>query len=229
MARRYDVPEFGEDEWHKHCGERTRLLIARWLPAPGPEWRMMLNAGPGVYDVEAAGYEQYLLDLFTLPLKGRPQAVCGRIEQMPFTDGAFDVVVCVGEVIAYCDPARAFTEFNRVLREGGLLIFDYPSSRSPRHWFTERFGRSADIFRDEYNETEEPIWIYSPAYIKTLLDRNSFKVGARAGTHLLSSAAKRAQMPFNALAKLERRFHLMGRAVALADVITVAARKVSPW
>ena len=147
---------------------------------------------------------------------------------MPFSDAAFDAVVCVGEVISYCDPSRALAEFNRVLRDDGILIFDYPSSRSPRHWFKDRFGRAADIFRDEYNQTEEPIWIYSPSYMEDLLTQNSFEVREQAGTHLFSAIARRVGIPFSALAKLEQQFRFLGRTTALADVITVAAMKLSP-
>jgi SAM-dependent methyltransferase len=228
LASRYDVTDLKEDEWHEHCGRTTKSLLQRWLPAPSSNCKSMLNAGAGIYDIAAPGYDQYHLDLFTTPLEGRSRAVCGRIEQMPFCATCFDVVVCVGEVLSYCDPSRAFAEFNRCLRKGGLLIFDYPSSRSPRHWLADRFGRAADLFRDHYNHTDEPIWIYSPAYIEELLGNTGFQGRARGGTHTLSAIARRLRLPFATASRLEQRLPFLGRLTFVADVITVAARKVSP-
>jgi SAM-dependent methyltransferase len=187
----------------------------------------LLNAGPGVYEISAPGYEQFLLDLFIEPIAGRALAVCGRIEQMPFRNGSFDVVVCVGEVLSYRDPAQALSEFARVLRDQGLLIFDFPSSQSPRHWFDPRFGRAADIFTDRYNATDEPIWVYSPLYIRSLMSRNDFQRLTEVGTHTLSAVARRFGIPFRQAAKVENRVRSLRRFTGLADVITVVARKRS--
>jgi SAM-dependent methyltransferase len=44
--------------------------------------------------------------------------------QLPFEDGAFDAVVCQFGVMFFPDKAKAFSEARRVLRSGGLLIFN---------------------------------------------------------------------------------------------------------
>jgi SAM-dependent methyltransferase len=44
--------------------------------------------------------------------------------QLPFPDGAFDAVVCQFGVMFFPDRARAFSEAHRVLRPGGVLIFN---------------------------------------------------------------------------------------------------------
>lgn len=50
------------------------------------------------------------------------EIIDGDIEQLPFKDGAFDLVIAI-EVIRYLeDPARALAECARVLRPGGLAI-----------------------------------------------------------------------------------------------------------
>jgi len=44
--------------------------------------------------------------------------------QLPFQDGTFDAVVCQFGVMFFPDKARALSEAHRVLRPGGVLIFN---------------------------------------------------------------------------------------------------------
>jgi SAM-dependent methyltransferase len=44
--------------------------------------------------------------------------------RLPFQDGAFDAVVCQFGVMFFPDRAKAFSEARRVLRSGGLLMFN---------------------------------------------------------------------------------------------------------
>jgi SAM-dependent methyltransferase len=225
LQARYNVAQMSEDVWHRHSAAQTIAFIKSQLPAPGPEWRSLLNAGAGVYEIGAAGYSETFLDLFMAPIQRREHAVCGSVEQMPFEDATFDVAVCVGEVLSYCDPARAIAEFARVLRLGGILMFDYSSSRSARHWLKPTHGRSADIFIDEYNGTPERVWVYGPDYVSSLLRQNSFEVRVEQATHCWSAILRWAGTPLSAAVFMEK---LVGRYVPsnrFCDLITVAAVK----
>jgi ubiquinone/menaquinone biosynthesis C-methylase UbiE len=44
--------------------------------------------------------------------------------QLPFEDGSFDTVVCQFGVMFFPDKAKAFAEARRVLRSGGVLMFN---------------------------------------------------------------------------------------------------------
>jgi SAM-dependent methyltransferase len=44
--------------------------------------------------------------------------------QLPFGDGTFDAVVCQFGVMFFPDKAKAFSEAHRVLRTGGVLVFN---------------------------------------------------------------------------------------------------------
>lgn len=44
--------------------------------------------------------------------------------QLPFSDGAFDVVVCQFAAMFFPDKQKAFAEARRVLRRGGVFIFN---------------------------------------------------------------------------------------------------------
>jgi len=44
--------------------------------------------------------------------------------QLPFEDGSFDAAVCQFGVMFFPDKAKAFAETRRVLRSGGVLLFN---------------------------------------------------------------------------------------------------------
>jgi SAM-dependent methyltransferase len=151
----------------------------------------LLNAGAGIHAIEVPGWEETSVDLFVSPLQRHRRSVCASVEEMPFADAEFDSVVCVGEVLGYCDPARAIREFARVLRPGGKLVCDYGSSGSPRQWGDMRFRRAAALFDDTYNGSPERIWIYAPSYIESLLKSCGFEIERRVGWHFWSSVLGR--------------------------------------
>ena len=48
--------------------------------------------------------------------------ITGDIESLPLVDRSVDLIVCNAS-IQWCDPARVFSEFARVLRDDGLMLF----------------------------------------------------------------------------------------------------------
>ena len=63
----------------------------------------------------------------------------GRLERLPFADGAFDVVVAADVLEHVPDLPAAVAELARVLAPGGRLVFD-TINRTPWSWFTAVFG-----------------------------------------------------------------------------------------
>jgi len=51
----------------------------------------------------------------------------GSITALPFDDGSFDVVVSVDVVCQVDEDEKAFAEFHRVLRPGGILVINLPA------------------------------------------------------------------------------------------------------
>lgn len=148
LQSRYDVKSIREDSWHSHSELSTQKLINLHLGkrqfAPG----RLLNAGCGGHAINSSAFEEVRLDLFPSPLVGRSASVCASVTNLPFKSSVFGCVVCVGEVLGYCDPASAISEFARVLAPCGLLICDFSSSLSFRHRFTSSFARAADMITD---------------------------------------------------------------------------------
>ena len=144
LKPRYDVTVMQEDEWHSYSGTKTSKIVTSTLLSSDCPAGWLLNAGSGVYELRANDRQEVTLDLFAAPIRGRQFPVCASVERLPFPAHCFAAVVCVGEVLAYCDPASAICEFARVLTPSGILISDYGSSRSFRRLLSSEFGRAAD-------------------------------------------------------------------------------------
>lgn len=62
---------------------------------------------------------------------GDPRAVAS-VTALPFPDGTFDAVVCAWVIETVDEPHAAVTEFLRVLRPGGRLVYSFCSRPSQR-------------------------------------------------------------------------------------------------
>jgi SAM-dependent methyltransferase len=225
LRKRYDVVDIHEDRWHAYSGRKTAAILARYLSRGHARSNWLLNAGCGVYEISAVGWKEISVDLFTAPICGRRYSVCANVEQLPFRGSSVGGIVCVGEVLAYCDPATAIREFSRVLVPSGLLVCDFASSRSPRYWFRTPFGRAADLITDEYNGAPERTWVYDPGYITTLLESGGFVVGKTLGTHACSAIARRAGASPGLALRLQELLERLPLPARLADLTTIVASR----
>ena len=87
--------------------------------------RAVARALPSSTSIVASDLNQAMLDEAAAVGTARPvewrQADAMRL---PFADGAFDAVVCQFGVMFFPDKPRAFAEARRVLRPGGVFIFN---------------------------------------------------------------------------------------------------------
>ena len=169
-----------------------------------------------------------VVDLFEAPIRNQAHFIRASVEELPLDPGMFGAVVCVGEVLGYCDPARAIPEFARVLSSPGLLICDFGSTRSCRHWFRATHSRSADLITDQYQNTPEPIWIYHPHYIESLLAVSGFKKLSVYGTHTWSAISRRIGISAPKATRLQRLIDWLPFPNRWADVTTIVAALGEP-
>ena len=223
LRARYDVAAIHEDDWHSHSGERSSRFVADHLSQLRVPSYWLLNAGAGVYEIRLDAWEEVSVDLFTAPIQDRHYAICASVERLPFQASSFGAVVCVGEVLAYCDPAATISEFARVLAPSGLLICDFGSSRSFRHWFRASYGRAADLVSDYYNGTPEQTWVYDPAYMRSLLVSTGFNIKAKLGTHTWSALARRIGASVRTGLLVQRYLDWLRLPSSCADVTTIVA------
>jgi SAM-dependent methyltransferase len=226
LRARYDVPALDEDEWHTFGDAQRRLIVQGALGQIGYGESWFLNAGAGVHSLGWEAGNEVLVDLFSAPIAGRRLAVCADIGSLPFQKAKFGAVVCTGEVLGYCDPARAFSEFSRVASSGGILILDFASTRSARYWWTKTYARTADLVTVQYNGRPERIWIYDPKYIYSLLVDFGFQVDRLSYIYTWSVLLNRFGVGDRNALKLERCLRMFPLPISAADIIVIVARRV---
>jgi SAM-dependent methyltransferase len=223
LRARYNVESFEEDEWHTYAGCKTRAIIRRYASLSCASSRLLLNAGAGVYELNLQPWEEVSVDLFAAPLRAHRRGVCANIENLPFDSAQFGAVVCVGEVLGYCDPARAITEFSRVISPGGVLICDFGNSRSFRYWALTNYGLAAAMIKDVYNDTIERVWVYDPQYIRSLLTSSGFSINHVFGTHGWSALTRRVGASSRSSVYIQNLLDWLPAPVQFSDVMTIVA------
>jgi ubiquinone/menaquinone biosynthesis C-methylase UbiE len=87
--------------------------------------RAMARALPASVELVATDLNQPMLDRAAAVGTRRPvQWQQADAMRLPFDDASFDVVACQFGVMFFPDKARAFAEARRVLRRGGVLLFN---------------------------------------------------------------------------------------------------------
>lgn len=223
LAKRYDVESFCEDEWHAYCGRRTSHIIASQLSLRQLPSNRLLNAGSGVHQITATGWVETSVDLFDAPIRGHKNAVCASVENLPFEAGTFGAVICVGEVLGYCDPAKAIREFARVLVPSGILVCDFGNSRSFRYLLKRTYGRAADMVTDHYNNNLERIWVYDHNYILSLVKSAHFRTTSTFGTHTWSALAHRFGFSMQSATSIQHHLEWFKLPTKWADVTTIVS------
>jgi len=131
MAPTYDDLE----PWYEHLYDLLHAILREAIgPAPALGARA-LDAGCGTGFQSALlselGWQTHGVDvsagLLAVARRRQPDAALalGSVEALPYPDARFDAIVCCGSTLSFVDePARALTEFGRVLRPGGRLLLD---------------------------------------------------------------------------------------------------------
>jgi ubiquinone/menaquinone biosynthesis C-methylase UbiE len=127
-------------------------------------------------------------------------------EQLPFEDGSFDLVFGHAVLHHIPDPLRAFSEFRRVLRPGGVVAFCGEPSRSgdrlaalPKRagallapGWRRVLGAAPRAAGEEeggpWLEGEVDVHAFSPADLRRLLGQTGFEATRVRGEELLANA-----------------------------------------
>ncbi len=67
-------------------------------------------------------FAQRARDILPPALRGRIEAVAGSVNDLPFADGEFDVILSLEAISHYLDYRPFLAEAHRVLRPGGVLV-----------------------------------------------------------------------------------------------------------
>ena len=180
------------DAWHRHNYEQIADAVRRLLPSNKLDDEVILNVGSGgnAYGISAKCHFHLDLAERRLPIDGK--SIVGTAETLPFKSNSFSFVLCVGDVINYCDPVSALSEIARVLAPGGRVLLEFESSTGAEYLFKSSYGLPSICIQGYYQNQQETIWIYNPRYIKRLLSMIGLEPLHDEGFHSLTALSFRS-------------------------------------
>jgi len=175
----------------------------------------ILNAGSGGDSLGLQYRKHFHVDLAHRGLGAR--AAVANIQALPFADSSFDLIVCVGSVINYCDAYLAISEMARALKPQGKLILEFERSRSFEFILTSAFDANAHVVQTFYNEHTQYLWVYSEKYLLSVLEANDMRLTYVERFHIISPLLLRLTNSPGIAAKLAeadlvlRKFNFLAR------------------
>ena len=97
---------------------------------------LVLDAGCGCFqfsnNLRKHGRKVTTIDVFNCDIAEakRNNFLLASIESLPFKDNSFDSIYCLSVLEFVTDDTSAISEFQRILKPGGNLLFTVPTSRS---------------------------------------------------------------------------------------------------
>ena len=175
-----------DDPWHKETKLILKQIVEHILLTKCTSDDTVLNAGCGgtTYDFPGVFYD---CDIAENTISQSAHPIIASIEKLPCENNYFDISICVGSVLNYCDAGVAIAELSRTLKPQGLLVLEFERSDSAEFLFTKRHHQSAfqkDYF---YNGQIHRLWLYSEKHIRRTLKAEKLEVIKAYRYHSLSS------------------------------------------
>jgi SAM-dependent methyltransferase len=109
----------------KRLSSRPLSRVLEVAAGTGVVTRAMVSALPETVSIVATDLNQAMLDRAAAVGTKRPvEWRQADAMQLPFPDGAFDAVLCQFGVMFFPEKSKAFAEARRVLRPGGVYLFN---------------------------------------------------------------------------------------------------------
>lgn len=173
------------DKWHKYIHKKTTEIVEKWAKSSSKS--LILNAGSGGTTYRING-EIYHVDLCENKINNFSHYWVGSIEHLPYADNYFDLIICVGSVLNYCDNINEIIhEFNRVLKPCGRIILEYEKSESAEFIASANYGKSHFIEDFVYNNQRHKLCLYSYFTVNEIMIKLNFTLKKQKWLHILSS------------------------------------------
>ncbi len=104
--------------------------------------------------------------------------LCGTVDDLPFMDGTFDVVLAMGVLEYAVDGDRAVRELARVTRKGGIVIATMLNKISPYRFWEGTVYRWARLLRAKGVKTHDSInmSLYSEKAFRRLIEASGLEI-----------------------------------------------------
>ena len=160
--------------------------------------RKLASALPESVSIVATDLNQAMLDLASEVATKRPvEWRQADAMQLPFEDSVFDAVVCQFGVMFFPEKAKAFSEARRVLRSGGVLMFNV-WDRIEENEFAHTVTKALEsVFPKDPPRfmARTPHGYYNLANIERDLKQGGFLAAPQTRTVAARSKAPSAQIP----------------------------------
>ncbi|CAN1209707.1 class I SAM-dependent methyltransferase [Tumidithrix helvetica PCC 7403] len=136
---------------NKMANHPLHACLGKWLPHDSNAKILELGCGPGKYVAllskldfkDITGVDPHRFPTWDILEKETSVKLLDNIfaEQLPFADASFDYVVCLGALLYFQNPDKAFSEISRVLKPNGRLIL---RTVNKNNLYTLRTGEKLD-------------------------------------------------------------------------------------
>ena len=128
------------------------------------------------------------------------------LNMLPFKNNAFDITLCVGSVLNYCDAAKTIKNISKVTKKGGLLILECEVTNSFEHIFSRNYNKNIALIETFHGDDKKHlIWNYSENYLNKMLNQYSFVIKIVERFHILSAL----MLAFNLSPKISSKFCIL--------------------
>lgn len=176
-----------DNRWHRYTHKTIDTFVKKHISRfTGGDDRMILNIGSGgnTYGVEQGMYH---MDIAENKISRFPRYAVGSADEIPFDDEMFDICICVGTVIDYCNATKVISEVKRVLKPGGKIILEFENSNNPEFKKFDGYGKDTAYIASEYFGESHYYWVYSFDYIYRLLKSAGFRILDSYFFHIISA------------------------------------------
>jgi SAM-dependent methyltransferase len=158
------------DKWSSHTKKVLEEIVRLTVPKNDS---IVLNAGCGGNDYGIGRTTPICvnLDISLRQCRDVRQSVVADVESLPFASNIFDVVLCVGAVINYCEPYVAIPELFRVVKPGGLVVIDFETTQSAELLFSSHWGKRVSVIERKYADRSDKTLLFSIEHIKRIVEQ----------------------------------------------------------
>jgi hypothetical protein len=156
------------DTWSAHTKDSISGFLH--LVIKGDK-NVILNAGSGGNDYGLMSNGVCVnLDISIRHCRSLSHAVVGDIEAIPFADASFNVVVCVGAILNYCEPYVCLPELFRVATTGGMVLLDFETTATAEILFSSHWGKRVSVVERNYAGRMDKTFLFSADHIRRIVE-----------------------------------------------------------
>lgn len=174
-----------DDKWYTYTHQRIINYINQFIKKnPIQEKSKVINIGSAGNEYDIPGVH-YHVDIAEERIKNCSHYVVASAEHLPFPDSYFDMGLCVGSVINYCDPIQVISEISRVLKPQAKLILDFDQSRS-YEFIGTCYNSNAHVVETFNSGVVDRVWVFSEKQIESYCKIHHLRVSNIEYYHLLT-------------------------------------------